>query len=118
LKRAPTGAEEQLENFYDGLISIGDSLSATRLDPARRGIGDRGGPKGAGSRCLVANLIGIDADFRIHVADRLLEIHDGPFLELGLKQIDGTLIEMPRRIEDRPDRDRLPLRFEQFKKVA
>jgi len=27
-----------------------------------------------------ANLIGIDPDFRIHVSDRLLEIHDRPFL--------------------------------------
>jgi putative restriction endonuclease len=34
-----------------------------------------------------ANLIGIDPDFRIYVADRLLEIHDGPFLEIGLKGI-------------------------------
>jgi putative restriction endonuclease len=32
-----------------------------------------------------AHLIGIDPDFRIHVSDRLLEIHDGRFLELGLK---------------------------------
>jgi hypothetical protein len=32
-----------------------------------------------------AHLIGIDPDFRIHVSDRLLEIQDGPFLELGLK---------------------------------
>ena len=32
-----------------------------------------------------AHLIGVDPDFRIHVSDRLLEIHDGPFLELGLK---------------------------------
>lgn len=65
-----------------------------------------------------ANLIGIDSDFRIHVADRLLEIHDGPFLELGLKSIAGTRIEMPRRLEDRPDRNRLALRFEQFKNAA
>jgi putative restriction endonuclease len=36
-----------------------------------------------------AHLIGIDPDFRIHVSDRLLEIHDGPFLELGLKGIVG-----------------------------
>ena len=50
--------------------------------------------------------------------DRLLEIHDGPFLELGLKGIAGTLIDRPRRSEDRPDRDRLALRFEQFKKSA
>lgn len=64
------------------------------------------------------NLIGIDPDFHIHVAERLLEIHDGPFLELGLKTINRTEIVMPRRREDRPDRDRLALRFEQFKKAA
>ena len=60
-----------------------------------------------------ADLIGIDPDYRIHVSDRLLEIHDGPFLELGLKGIAGTLIVRPNRIEDRPERDRLPIRFEQ-----
>jgi hypothetical protein len=65
-----------------------------------------------------ADLIGIDPDFRIHVSGRLLEIHDGPFLELGLKGIAGTLIEMPRRSEDYPDRERLARRFEQFKRSA
>jgi putative restriction endonuclease len=65
-----------------------------------------------------ANLIGIDADFRIHVSHRLLEIHDGPFLELGLKSIDRSLIVMPRRREDWPDRDRLALRFDIFRKAA
>ena len=65
-----------------------------------------------------AHLIGIDPDYRIHVSDRLLEIHDGPFLELGLKGIAGTLIDRPRRLEDRPDRERLVLRFEEFKRSA
>jgi putative restriction endonuclease len=65
-----------------------------------------------------AHLIGIDPDFRIHVADRLLEIHDGPFLELGLKTIGGKRIALPRRPADYPARDRLALRFEQFKRVA
>jgi putative restriction endonuclease len=65
-----------------------------------------------------AHLIGIDTDYRIHVSDRLLEIHDGPFLELGFKGIARTLIDRPRRLENRPDRDRLALRFEQFKKAA
>jgi putative restriction endonuclease len=64
------------------------------------------------------HLIGIDPDYRIHVSDRLLEIHDGPFLELGLKGIAGTLIDRPRCLRIRPDRDRLTLRFEQFKKAA
>jgi putative restriction endonuclease len=59
-----------------------------------------------------ANLIGIDPDFRIHVSDRLLEIHDGPFLELGLKGIVGQVIDRPRRLEALPDRDRLAIRFE------
>jgi hypothetical protein len=62
-----------------------------------------------------AHLIGIDLDHRIHVSDRLLKIHDGPFLELGLKGIVGKLIDKPRRLEDRPDRDRLAIRFEQFR---
>jgi putative restriction endonuclease len=65
-----------------------------------------------------ANLIGVDPDFRIHVSDRLLDIHDGPFLELGLKRIDGTAIRLPRRAEDQPDRDRLALRFGQFRRAA
>jgi putative restriction endonuclease len=65
-----------------------------------------------------AQLIGIDPDFRIHVSDRLLEIHDGPFLELGLKGIVGQVIQLPRGSEDRPDRDRLALRFEQFKRAC
>jgi putative restriction endonuclease len=62
-----------------------------------------------------AHLIGIDPDFQIHVSDRLLEIHDSPFLELGLKGIVGQVIEMPRRREDHRDRDRLAVRFGQFK---
>jgi putative restriction endonuclease len=64
------------------------------------------------------HLIGIDPDFPIHVSDRLLEIHHGLFLELGLKGIAGKLIDRPNRIEKRPDRDRLAIRFERFKKAA
>lgn len=65
-----------------------------------------------------ANLIGIDPDFRVHVSARLLDIHDGPFLELGLKRIAGTSIRLPQRTEDRPDRNRLAVRFEQFRSAA
>jgi len=53
------------------------------------------------------HLIGVDPDYRIHVSDRLLEIHDGPFLELGLKGIAGQVIRLPRRNEDQSGRDRL-----------
>jgi putative restriction endonuclease len=61
-----------------------------------------------------AHLIGIDPDFRVHVSDKLLSINDGPVLE-GLKSAAGQLLVPPRRLQDRPDRDRLAARFELFK---
>jgi putative restriction endonuclease len=35
-----------------------------------------------------------------------------------LKGLDGGTIHLPSREKDRPDRDRLALRFERFKAVA
>ena len=65
-----------------------------------------------------ANLIGIDPDGRVHVSERLLAMHDGPMLEQGLKAFAGRLIRPPRREVDRPDRDRLAQRFEEFRRAA
>ena len=64
-----------------------------------------------------AYLIGIDPDYRLHVSDRLLDQNDGPMLE-ALKQLDGEALHLPSRVKDRPDRDRLAVRFERFKAVA
>jgi putative restriction endonuclease len=61
-----------------------------------------------------ANLIGIDADFRIHVSDALLSINDGPMFEQGVKSKHGEKIRLPSRSKDYPDRDRLAARFELF----
>ena len=56
-----------------------------------------------------AHLIGIDPDYRLHVSDRLLDQNDGPMLEA---------LHLPNRVKDRPDRDRLGIRFERFKAMA
>ena len=64
-----------------------------------------------------AHLIGIDPDYRLHVSERLLFQHDGPMLE-ALKRLNGGTIHLPSRLEDRPDRDRLALRYERFKAAA
>lgn len=61
-----------------------------------------------------AHLIGIDPDFRIHVSERILEQRDGPTLE-AIKKLHENRIYLPSRGQDRPDRDRLAMRFEQFK---
>ena len=61
-----------------------------------------------------AHLLGIDPDYRLHVSERLLEQHDGPMLE-ALKGLKGGTVHLPHRLKDYPDRDRLALRFEQFR---
>ena len=64
-----------------------------------------------------AHLIGINPDYVLHVSERLLARSDGPMLE-ALKGLQGRTIILPRRFQDRPDRDRLALRFERFKSLA
>jgi putative restriction endonuclease len=64
-----------------------------------------------------AHLIGIDADYRLHVSERLLAQNDGPILE-ALKRLHGGTIHLPNRVKDLPDRDRLALRFERFMAVT
>ena len=64
-----------------------------------------------------AHLIGIDPDFKIHVSDRLLRKNDGPMLE-ALKKLHQGKLFLPNRLRDRPDRDRLAIRYELFKAAA
>lgn len=61
-----------------------------------------------------SHLIGIDADYKLHVSERLLSRHDGPFLE-ALKHLHHGRLHLPVRLKDHPDRDRLAMRFEGFK---
>jgi putative restriction endonuclease len=63
-----------------------------------------------------SHLIGIDPDYRVHVSDRLRAKNDGPMLEV-LKGLDGAGLRLPRRLVDQPDRNRLALRFEQFRRA-
>jgi putative restriction endonuclease len=59
-------------------------------------------------------LIGVDPDYRIHVSSRLLHRHDGNILR-ALQQLDGATIHLPKRTQDAPSRERLEIRFAQFK---
>jgi putative restriction endonuclease len=64
------------------------------------------------------NLLGIDPDGVVHIADRLLREIDGPMLRMGLQGFHGTPIALPRRPEERPDTLRLRTRFERFVSAA
>lgn len=64
------------------------------------------------------NLMGIDPRGVVHIADRLLREADGPMLRTGLQGFHQAAILQPRRAVDRPDPERLEVRFERFRAVA
>ena len=64
-------------------------------------------------RAFDQNLVGVSADYEVHVSKRLLDDEDGPMLEL-LKQFHSQSIVLPARAAWRPDRERLAERFERF----
>jgi putative restriction endonuclease len=61
------------------------------------------------------NLMGIDPRGVVHIAERLLHEQDGPMLRSGLQGFHGAAILQPRRRSDRPDPDRLGVRYETFR---
>lgn len=63
------------------------------------------------------HLIGIDPDYGLHVSKRLLDQNDGPTLE-ALKQLGGRKLRLPKRKQDYPDRERLAVRYEEFKAMG
>ena len=65
-----------------------------------------------------ANLIGIDADYRVHVSEALMSMNDGPMLEHGIKAMASRIIRLPGRTADYPDRDRLAERFASFARAG
>jgi putative restriction endonuclease len=64
-------------------------------------------------RAFDQNLVGVAADYRVHVSRVLLNDDDGPMLDV-LKTFHHTTIELPSKTGWRPDRERLALRFERF----
>jgi putative restriction endonuclease len=64
-------------------------------------------------RAFDENLVGIAADYRVHVSRRLLDDEDGPMLDV-LKGFQGATIHVPQRRTWQPDRERLASRFERF----
>ncbi|MCE2440943.1 MAG: HNH endonuclease [Candidatus Latescibacteria bacterium] len=59
------------------------------------------------------HLIGVDPDFRVHVAPPLRERQDGDLLS-NLKDLDGNRLHLPSQRDDWPDREFLEQRFETF----
>ncbi len=60
------------------------------------------------------DFLGVSPDYVVHINERLLADRNGPMLQFGLQAMNGKLLELPSRRDDRPDRDYLAERFAQF----
>jgi len=68
-------------------------------------------------RAFDQNLIGVSPDCVVHVSRRLLDDEDGPMLDL-LNGFHDAPLHLPRRTTDRPDRERLEVRFGRFVELS
>ncbi|NNN02731.1 MAG: HNH endonuclease [Acidimicrobiaceae bacterium] len=60
------------------------------------------------------NLMGIRPDYRVVVNSALLEERDGPMLAYGIQAMHETPLQLPAKKIDRPDPDRLAVRYGEF----
>lgn len=63
------------------------------------------------------NFIGIDPNYKVTVRSDLMAEIDGPMLQHGLKDMAGSIIQVPSRGEWKPNRESLATRFEAFQKA-
>ncbi len=60
------------------------------------------------------NFIGIRPDYRVMVNSELLRERDGPMLKFGIQAMHEAPLQLPPRIVDRPDPERLAARYGEF----
>jgi putative restriction endonuclease len=63
-------------------------------------------------------ILGLSPDYIVHVRRDVLEEHDGPILQHGLKDLNGAKLLLPHEIQNWPNKDALSQRFEQFTRIA
>jgi putative restriction endonuclease len=65
-----------------------------------------------------AHLLGIRPDLVIEISQQLMDEHDGPTLEHGLKGFNGKSLHPPHKNKDQPNPDHLAERYELFRRTA
>jgi putative restriction endonuclease len=65
------------------------------------------------------NILGIRPDHVVEIRDDILRERDGPMLRHGLQELHGApLAVLPRRPEERPDPERLEVRYDAFRAAS
>lgn len=70
-------------------------------------------------RAFDSLLVTLDPDYRVRVSERLLEDEDGPMLERGIKDFHmKEAMYIPKRHQDKPNREALEERLAEFEKAS
>ena len=64
------------------------------------------------------NILGVSPDYRVHIRADVLREQDGPMLKWGLQEMDAKVLLLPSRSEQRPNREFLAERFDQFREFC
>jgi putative restriction endonuclease len=62
-----------------------------------------------------SHILGVDADYRLHIRSDVLKEHDGPMLLHGLQELHGTVLTLPRQATLYPNKGYLAERFRRFR---
>jgi putative restriction endonuclease len=65
-----------------------------------------------------ANILGVRPDHVVEIRADILKEIDGPMLRHGLQAHHGSKIILPRSHQDRPNTERLELRYDQFRQAS
>ena len=60
------------------------------------------------------DIVGIDADYTVHIRQDILNETDGPMLEHGIKEMDKIKLWVPHAQGEKPDPARLEERYSKF----
>lgn len=98
-------------------------LDAAHIVGDRHPLGDPVVPNGL-AMCKIhhaaydQNIIGIRPDAVVEVNAELLTQTDGPMLLHGLQETNGVKLWTPRPTAQRPDPERLEIRYEEFRQAG
>ncbi len=117
----------QVLRAYEVKCSICRLKHATLLDAAHiQGDAEGGQPvvTNGMAMCKIhhaaydAGIMGVSPAYRVEVREDVLQEVDGPMLRHGLQEVHGWRLEVPRRLAERPDRNRLAERYARFRAAS
>lgn len=61
------------------------------------------------------NILGISPDYKVEIRNDILAEIDGPMLKYGLQEMNGHSLYLPHSAINKPDKNGLDLRYQQFR---